>query len=138
MKPRSPKVGAIIEMTLPDGRFAYGRVLRDGAVGFYRGIGSESQPPPIGSRDYQFVVGVYDDVLRSDKCLVIGEDPSSNEEEDWPPPQRIQDPISKRFSIYHKGAIRDATEAEASHLEPAAAWDYHHLVDRLLKPARSN
>jgi hypothetical protein len=32
-----PKVGDIVEINLPDGQYAYGRVLRDASIGIYRG-----------------------------------------------------------------------------------------------------
>lgn len=75
MKSRRPKVGSVVQIALPDGRFAYGRVLRDGAVAFYRRTSERPGEPPIGDRDYQFVVGVYNDTLRSDELPVVGVDP---------------------------------------------------------------
>jgi hypothetical protein len=120
-----------MQIALPSGRFAYGRVLRDAAVAFYSATTLEAGKPPIGSRDYQFVVGVYDDVFKSEECPVVGHDPSRNPTEDWPPPFRVEDPISKSVKIYHQGVMRPATPQDVHDLEPAAVWDYHHIVDRL-------
>lgn len=127
-----PRVGDVIQVTLPTGCYAYGRVLRDASVAFYSGTTAEPGLPPIGSRDYQFIVGVYDDVLGSDGAPVVGHDPSQEPEDDWPPPNLIRDPISGAMSIYHHGQIRPATPEEAERLEPAAVWDLHHLIDRLM------
>jgi hypothetical protein len=86
--------------------------------------------PPVGDRDFEFVVGVYEDVVRSH--AVVGYDAVSAEEDDWPPPRRIIDPIDGSFTIYHRGEMRPATEAECRGLETAAVWDEHHLMERLV------
>jgi hypothetical protein len=119
----------VIQFDLPDGTYAYGRVLRDAAVGFYRRRSDAPGKPPIGERDFEFVVGVYDDVVRAHP--VVGHDPSQTDHEDWPPPMRINDPIDGTFSIYTRGEIHPATEDECRGLETAAVWDEAHLVDRL-------
>jgi hypothetical protein len=132
MNRRKPQVGDVIQVTLPSGRYAYGRVLRDASVAFYRKTTAEPGVPPVGSRDYQFVVGVYDDVLTSEDVSVVGHDPSQDHEDDWPPPSSIRDPISGAMRIYHHGQMRDATTEETKGLEPAAVWDLNHLTDRLM------
>ena len=137
MRRNRPKVGDVIQITLPNGRHAYGRVLKDASVGFYRGTTAEPRHPPIGSRDYQFVVGVYDDVVKSKKCPVVGHDPSQAIDDEWPPPYCVRDPITGRVQLYHKGVMRPATNDECRGREPAAAWDYHHLVDRLMALAKA-
>ena len=88
--------------------------------------------PPTGSRDNQFVVGVYADVLNSEEVSVVGHDPSQGPEDDWPPPYRVRDPILGAMKIYHHGLMRNATPEECVELESAAVWDFHHLVDRLM------
>lgn len=122
MRRRRPNVGDVIQIELPCGRYAYGRVLRDASVAFYRQTSTRPGEAPIGSREYQFVVGVYDDLLKAEDWPIVGKDPSHNPDEDWPPPQRVTDPITKAVSVYHKGAIRPA----------------HHLVGRLEGLAKWN
>ncbi len=138
MSRNKPQVGDVIQFTLPSGRYAYGRVLRDASVAFYSETTAEPGLPPIGSRDYQFVVGVYDDVLTSERVSVVGRDPSQTPEDDWPPPSCITDPISGTVRIYHKGHIRAATPEECEGLERTAVWDYHHLIDRLMGSSKWN
>ena len=132
MSRRKPQVGDVIQVALPSGCYAYGRVLQDASVGFYNETTTEPGRPPIGSRDYQFVVGVYADVLTSEEVPVVGHDPSQGPDDDWPPPYRVRDPISGAMKIYHFGLMRSATPEECAELEPAAVWDFHHLVDRLM------
>ena len=132
MKRRRPSVGSAIQVALPNGMYAYGRVLRDASVAFYRALTSIPMKPPIGSRDFLFTVGVHDDVLTSDRCVVVGHDPSTNIDDDWPPPYAVKDAITGQCKIYRMGALRPATETECQDLEPAAVWDYVHLSERLL------
>ena len=131
MKSR-PKPGAVVQMNLPDGRYAYGRVYDDGAIGIYRETSGLPGKPPIGSRDFQFIVGVYDDVLTSGKCPVVGEDPFGEGEESWPPPHAIIDPITGSCSIYHHGTIRPVLPEECEGLEVTAVWDLQHIIERIL------
>jgi len=132
MSGRRPRVGDVIQVMLRDSSYAYGRVLHDTSVAFYSATTVEPGLPPIGSRDYQLVVGVYDHVLGSEGAPVVGHDPSQGFEDDWPPPNSIRDPISGAMSIYHHGHIRPAMPGEAEGLETAAVWDLHHLIDRLM------
>ena len=132
MNRRRSRVGDVIQVTLPTGRYAYGRVLRDASVAFYCETTAEPGLPPIGSRDYRFVVGVYDDVPGSDGAPVAGHDPTQGPEDDWPPTHSVRDPISGAMRIYHHGQIRPATREETEGLEPAAVRDLHHVIDRLM------
>jgi hypothetical protein len=125
-----PAVGDIVEIALPDGTFAYGRVLKDASVAFYRERSTARRQPPIGSRDFEFIVGVYDADLR--RWPVVGHDPSATDDEDWPPPKQIEDVISGTHQIYDHGEIRLAIGDEWQGLERAAVWNERHVVDRLL------
>ena len=42
-----PKVGAVIQLALSDGRFAYGRVLKDASVAFYATRSDEPNGHPL-------------------------------------------------------------------------------------------
>jgi len=131
-----PKVGDVIQVTLPNGCYAYGRMLKEGQVAFYRATSSNPSEPPIGSRDYQFIVGVYKDVVA--RLPVVGHDPARDAEDEWPPPGVVRDPITKKPKLYHKGAMRPASEDEVRGLEPVAAWDLNHVVDRLMGSSKWN
>lgn len=129
VRARRRRVGEVLQIELPDGTFAYGRVLRDAAVGFYSRRSTQPDRPPIGDRDYEFVVGVYDDAVK--QWPVVGYDPSATADEDWPPPSVIVDPITGTRSIYERGEIRPPRENEVDLVEPAAVWDEPHLIERL-------
>jgi hypothetical protein len=124
----TPNIGDVVQFALPDGRYAHGRVLRDASIAFYRDMTNKPAEPPIGSRDFQVVVGVYDDVLGSPD----GHDPSQDPVEDSPPPSCIRDPITGDVSIYYQGETRAATDAECEG-RTRRSGIYQHLVERLQK-----
>jgi hypothetical protein len=129
---RRPGPGTVIEIALPDGRYAYGRVYRDAALAIYRQTSDEPGLPPIGSRDFRFVVGVYDDAFRSPLVRVVGRDDFGQTEDGWPPTASVRDPITGAYRTYDHGAMRPASAAEASHIEPAAVWAIEHIVARIV------
>ena len=125
------RVGDIFQIVLPNGKFAYGKVFRDASVGIYQRIFDSSKHPPIDS-PFAFIVGLYDDILTSGKWPIVGYEPFSSSESEWPPPMRIKDPISGEYSLYHKGLIRPSTKSECESLETAAVWDADDVIDRIM------
>jgi hypothetical protein len=123
-----PAVGDIVELPLPDGRYAYGRVLRDASVAVL--ISETSVIPPVGTRDYECVVGVDEGDLA--RLAVVGHDPAIDEADEWPPPYSVTDPITGESRIYHRGEIRPHQSADATGLEPAAVWSVEQIVERAL------
>lgn len=81
---KTRRLGDVIEVPLPRGRFACGRIYRDASVGFYRTRTTVPTTPPIGSRDFTFFVGVEDRAI--EQVRVVGSDPFDPSEDDWPPP----------------------------------------------------
>lgn len=138
MSHRVPRVGDVVQLPLPDGRFAYERVLRDAGVAFYSEYSEDPGMPPIGSRDFLFAVGVYADVLRQDDVPVVGTDPLDTNEDGWPPPTVIEDPITGEHRICYRGQMRPALGQEWVGLEEAAIWGKEHLLDRLSTPLASH
>jgi immunity protein 26 of polymorphic toxin system len=126
-----PNVGDIFQIPLLDGRFAYGKVFRDASVGIYQKIFDSPTLPPIRA-PFAFIVGLYDDILKSGKWHIIGHEPFESEEDEWPPPNFVLDEISGEYSIYHKGEMRPSSEDECHGLERAAVWDAHHVIDRIM------
>jgi hypothetical protein len=59
---------------LGDGRYAYGRILRDASVAVYGTTTDMPGQPPVGERDFIFTVGIYDDLPGSDAFPVVGHD----------------------------------------------------------------
>ncbi|WP_375102284.1 Imm26 family immunity protein (plasmid) [Paenibacillus sp. RS8] len=125
------KLGDVFAIPLPDGRFGFGRRFKDASIAIYRYIGSYIEDIPQ-DEDYQFIVGVYDDVLKSGQWPVIENRPFSNEEEAWPPPACVIDKLTDEYSTYYKGEMRKATKLECEGLEIAAVWEAEHIIDRIM------
>jgi hypothetical protein len=87
--------------------------------------------PPINSA-FAFIVGLYDDILKSGIWPIVSHEPFSSVEAEWPPPACIKDVISGGYSIFHKGEIRTSTKSECVGLETAAVWDADHVIDRIM------
>jgi hypothetical protein len=132
-KVKKPKLGDVVEIPLPNGKYAYGRVYKDASIAIYKKLSEEPHQPPIGSRDFLFHVGLYDDILTSGDWAVVGHDKFNSTESSWPPPYFIKDIISGGYEIYHKGDIRKASKDECKNLEEAAVWDKQHIIERIIR-----
>jgi hypothetical protein len=132
------KIGDVFQIPLPDGRFAYGRVYDDASIGIYSTITKAPLQPPVGSRSFLFIVGIYNDVLEQGEWEKIGHDAFGPDESKWPPPQFVHDVISGDYQIYHEGLLRPAEPEEVMGLEEAAVYESSHIVDRIMKGAHSS
>ncbi|QFT90805.1 hypothetical protein FIU87_19345 [Bacillus sp. THAF10] len=131
MKRKRIKLGDVFAVPLPNGEYCFGRRFKDAGIAIYKYIGkSLADTPP--QDDYQFIVGVYEDVLRSGEWPYIEILPFHNEEEAWPPPSCIIDSITGDYSIYYMGEIRDAGKEECVGLEIAAVWEGSQIIDRIM------
>ena len=134
MSKRKARPGDVCQLALGDGRFAYGRVLKDASIAVYRSVSGRPNAPPIGEREFLFTVGVYDDIPGSAAVPVVGHDVFSSEDEAWPPPYKVVDAISGQTRIYERGEIREVVDpVEASELEKASVWDLRHILERIQK-----
>lgn len=125
-----PGVGDVVEIPLSGKRHAFGRVLKDASIAVYDMGDSAQESPPIGSRDYLFVVGIREDSLRG--LTVVARDESAHPDEDWPPPYKMVDVVSGEASnIYYRGEVQQADNREVDNLEAAAVWETHHIVERI-------
>jgi hypothetical protein len=131
MKKKKIQLGDIYQIPLPDGNYAYGRIFKDACIAIYKQLTTTPKQIPE-KEEYQFIVGVYEDVLKSGKWEIVDNRPFVKSDEAWPPPMCIIDMISGKYSIYHKGEIKEATEWQCMKLEEAAVWDAHHIIDRII------
>jgi hypothetical protein len=115
---------------LPDGTYAYGRVHRDAVVCFYRTRSRSPATPPIGEREYELCVAVYDDVVAGWQRVGV-DDFDEGDDGGWPPPMVVQDAISGEAQVYHRGEMRPAEQDEVAGLEPAGVWNEEHVTARL-------
>lgn len=113
------KIGDVYAIPLPNGKYAFGRKFKDAGIGIYKYIGEGIEDIPK-DEEYQFIVGVYEYVLKSGDWTVVENRPFKSDDEAYPPPSCIIDSISGEYSIYYKGEIRSATKSECEGLEVAA------------------
>jgi len=130
-KRRKLKLGDVYAIPLPNGKYAFGRAFWDGAIAIYEHIAESVEDLPL-SEDYQFIVGVYEYVLKSGEWPFVGNRPFNIDEEKWPPPTCVIDNISGEYSIYYKGEFRESNESECEGLEVAAVWGVEHIIDRIM------
>jgi hypothetical protein len=130
-KKQKTKLGDILAIPLPNGTYAFGRLYKEYILAIYKGRSRNINDVPDNG-EYDFFVGVYADLLTDGQWLVVGNTPFDNDDDAWGPPSYIKDTLDGTFSIYDHGEIRPATEQECKGLEITAAWDRHHLIDRLM------
>jgi hypothetical protein len=106
------KVGNLYGISLPDGKVAFGRLMRDATIAIYSHIGNDINDLPK-SEEYQFIVGIYKTDINKE-LIYIKNIPFVNEDQEWPPPSYIHDMISDKYKIYNKGEITPSSKRSAS------------------------
>jgi hypothetical protein len=102
---KSIRVGDIFRIDLPNGRFAFGCVLRDASVGIYRGTYARPDfPAGMETVRFAFVTGIYSDILPSGVCPVVGHREFAAVDDEWPPPTCMLGGVGGQAAIYYKGA----------------------------------
>jgi len=131
MRKRSLKLGDIYEIPLPNGLNAYGRLYREHTLAMYKQQCKDISQLSLEG-EYIFSVGVYTDLLHDGEWQVVGNKPFLAGENEWRPTQYIKGKLDGSYSLYIRGEIIPATKEECIGLEAVAAWDRHHVVDRLM------
>ncbi|KSV60222.1 Imm26 family immunity protein [Acetivibrio ethanolgignens] len=131
MRKKRLRLGDIYEIPLPNGKNAYGRLYREYTLAIYKKRCTSIEELP-NTEDYDFFVGVYKDLLQDGEWKIVGNRKFITEEDAWAPPQCVVDAITKTGSLYYKGEIKPCTYEECKDLEVVAAWDRHHIIDRLM------
>lgn len=128
---RRLKLGDIYEISLPNGKKAYGRLYKECVLAIYQKICDDVSELPE-ENEYRFFVGVYKDLLQDGVWPVVGNRKFISDEEAWAPPQCVVDAITKIGSLYYKGEIIPCSYEECKDLEVVSAWDRQHVVDRIM------
>jgi hypothetical protein len=124
--------GDVVSIDLGDGHLAFGRVLKRPLVAFYDL--RAPKPPPINEilqHRVLFKLNVMHYAIKEGDWPVIGHAPLEESLQKQPLFFK-QDPITTRLYIYQdSGRDLPATFEEVAGLEVAAAWEPHHVVERL-------
>jgi hypothetical protein len=143
-KKHSYKVGSIIAVPLPDGRFAYAKVHNDFDFGVYDFVSKEIAPvAEVLKHKIAFFQAATDEAIKSGDWPVLGEEPFPDEQSAWGPPRAVVFPPgapleTATLKIRHKDVLGGATPAQVKglDLDSFAQWPQlfiQILVDRLIK-----
>lgn len=126
------KIGDIIAIPL-EGRFAFGRLLRDCGIQIYDVLKETVDlPDDISTTPTKFFSAVMDHHVKSRKWPIVGHLDFEDLEDEWSPPTYIQDLLDPRqFRIYAKGIMQSATRAEVRGLEQQVLYFPEGFVEEL-------
>lgn len=127
------KTGNIYGIPLPNGFYAFGRLLNDlNTLAVAKGREKDINSIP-DFKDIDFCVAVYNDVLTDGEWPVLSNIPFKDDEDDNPPLQYMKDSVTKAYKVYYPdGTIKEAHKEDCIGLERVAAWDRNHVVERLM------
>lgn len=126
---KKQKIGDLYTIELPNGKYAFVRVMKDAGLGVYKKIRDSKDDLPSLEEEYMFIISVFDYVYKETEWSYIKNIPFENEEDSWPPKRSIYDVISNSYSIYYKGEFYPATEEECRGLEVGKVWDSSTLIN---------
>lgn len=128
-------IGDVFEFQLPNNKYAYGRFFNDADVGFYKTISDIPNNPPIGSRDYFFILGFQSGVIEYEQRFpIVGNDPFENIEDAWGPPKYIEEIKDRYYSLYHKGKmINNVKKEDCIGLEKTGIYTIEEVIARIMK-----
>jgi hypothetical protein len=128
------QVGDIFRLKLPDGRFAFGCVLKDASVGFYNGTyASPEFDKRLKTWTFAFVVAIYSDILPSGVCELVDHKDFESEDDRWPPPKAHFDLRAKQANIYYKGRFTKCRPEDVVGLEHMQVYELDHVIERIME-----
>lgn len=127
------KPGNVVAIPLSNGRFAFGRLMKDSGIAIHKVTHKSLVPPDFwGTPDVLFYTSFVDNRVKDGSWRVVGMVPFETEDEAFPPPSRNDDVLNRNHHmIYHKGVLRDASEAEVQGLEFEYLWGSEALIEEI-------
>jgi hypothetical protein len=108
------KVGLIVAIPLPDGRFAFAKLFNDLDFGVYSLLSEKIEPvEKIVEHEIVFFQSATDSAVVSGEWPIVGEEPFPDEEPAWGPPKAAgtlpQTGVGPPSPMmYHKGEMKSA------------------------------
>jgi hypothetical protein len=138
------KIGSIVAVPLPDGRFAFAKIFADYDFGVYSFLSKKIEPlERILAHKFAFFYSATDSAVVSGEWPIVGEEPFPDEDSSWGPPKAggvlPQDGLGVSSpQLKHKGKARTAKIEELVGLdidffEQDPEMFVEMLVDRLIK-----
>lgn len=123
------KVGDIYAILLPNNTYAFGHLLQEGSVAFYKHRGVDILDIPKKEK-YEFIVCVHTNCFKD--WFFVENRPFKTSQQSRPPCYQMCDSVTGKYSIYQYGKIIPATKEECKGLEVCAVWENKHLITRLM------
>lgn len=129
--------GAILEIPLNNGYFAYCQILRVWTGGYaffnYRSREKLKDLSILNDKEILFITGVYDDVINKGFWLKVGKIPIREELKIQPMRFIYHKGEKPEFELYNPntGEITPSTKVACKGLEVAAVHDANHIEERL-------
>ncbi len=127
-------IGALVELDLGNGNFAYARIVSKSELAFYDRLvkGGSSCAETMYGAPIAFVISVMNSAVRSGRWKIVGKQPL---EPEFAQERRyfIHDALTGQYSVYDgvTGDIHPSSAELCAGLERAAVWDAEHVEDRL-------
>ena len=139
-----PKLGAVIAIPLPGGKYAFAKVYKDEDLGVYDFVSDKIEPISVVSRhEIAFFQGCTYDPIVSGKWPIIGEEGFADDEAAWPPPRARgalpgMPVFPELLQITFKGSLRHAQPREVAGLDIATIYldpdkFVEEIVDRVVR-----
>lgn len=118
------KVGSIIAIPLPGGKFAFAKVFNDLDFGVYSLLSEKIEPiEKIVEHEITFFQSATDSAVVSGNWPIVGKEPFSDEESAWGPP-RATGTLPSNPMTYHKG------ERKSARIEDVIGFDIEKFCQR--------
>lgn len=130
------KEGSFVEIELSNGKYSYGRILKNASFAFYEIFANNKivDINNIKDKNILFTIAVYNHAITKNRWKIIGfldiEDKLRTL-----PMKFIQDAINPtQFEIYNPntGEIKSAQKNQCLGLERAAVWEPEQVEDRII------
>jgi hypothetical protein len=126
------KPGDVIELVLDEQRYIYARAFDDTVFAFYDFVSSESNMPPIGQRNYFFVIMFQSTDIEKGMIPIVASDPFT-EKDPMVMPRFGGVNAIYGYAIYENEIFSEATKDECIGLEPPSIFRLEDVKRRVLK-----
>jgi len=128
------RIGALVELDLGEGNFAYARIVSKSEIAFYDVLskGAACSYKAIYTQPIAFTISVMNSAVRSGRWKIVDQkllEPELAQERQY----FMQDILNGQYSIYYSvtGQIQSSCKEMCINMERAAVWDAQQVEVRL-------
>jgi hypothetical protein len=132
-KPNMLKLGDVVAIPLPNGKYGYGRQCEDVLAVYNKTTDSMLSLEEIGNLEEAFRIPFHEPTDHP-RWIYLGKLPFRPDEDTWGPPRYIKDTVTEGvYRIYFRGRIRPAAKEEIAGLGPATSYPDSKVEMRILE-----